>query len=302
MAQEETDLLVSFDVESKFTNISGENALTALLEMLDREDDMLESQRIRRESLTRLINLTMRTTYFTFNGNIYEQIFGLAMGSPYLNTFGKRRHEQNRRALQDGTATTGSAHAVPGWLFRMEEKKTGRVSAFYAQNGTLKKKLMQKKLSWCWNRVKSVNRNAKNRSQGPMRQIRTGGSNQIRHSTPKQIRQKGTSLVEYKHPCVQFNVKHQLYSCRCGKNQLPVLPHFTRNRVNTIRVDVRHMTDERSTGMHRSRRAVRREHVRTDRQSQPRDSPTSASGEADLQLSLPLASINELGGILPSRN
>ncbi|VEL33830.1 unnamed protein product [Protopolystoma xenopodis] len=40
---------------------------------------MLEAERIRKESLTRLINLTVRTT---FNGSIYEQIFGLPMEPP----------------------------------------------------------------------------------------------------------------------------------------------------------------------------------------------------------------------------
>ncbi|VEL36922.1 unnamed protein product [Protopolystoma xenopodis] len=96
-----------------YTNIFEENVLMALLEILNREEDILESQRIGRESLTRQFNLTIRTSYFTFNGNIYEQIFGLPMGSQ-LSTIGERMHEQNRREVQDGTATTGSAHAVSG--------------------------------------------------------------------------------------------------------------------------------------------------------------------------------------------
>ncbi|VEL41454.1 unnamed protein product [Protopolystoma xenopodis] len=65
-----------------YTNISGEKAVGALLEILEREEDILEAERIRKESLTRLINLTVRTTYFTINGSIYEQIFGLPMGAP----------------------------------------------------------------------------------------------------------------------------------------------------------------------------------------------------------------------------
>ncbi|VEL12364.1 unnamed protein product [Protopolystoma xenopodis] len=65
-----------------YTNSSGERAVSALLEILEREEDILEAKRIRKESLTRLINLTVRTTYFTSNGSIYEQIFGLPMGFP----------------------------------------------------------------------------------------------------------------------------------------------------------------------------------------------------------------------------
>ncbi|VEL34178.1 unnamed protein product [Protopolystoma xenopodis] len=75
-------LLVSFGVQFMYTNISGEKAISALMEILEREEDILEAERIRKESLTRLIDLTVMTTYFTFNGIIYKHIFGLPMGSP----------------------------------------------------------------------------------------------------------------------------------------------------------------------------------------------------------------------------
>ncbi|VEL11644.1 unnamed protein product [Protopolystoma xenopodis] len=69
--------------------------------MLDREEDILESQRIRRVLLTGLINLTIRTNYLTFNGNIYEQIFGLPMGSPLspllANAYQKEIEENFKR-------------------------------------------------------------------------------------------------------------------------------------------------------------------------------------------------------------
>ncbi|VEL29110.1 unnamed protein product [Protopolystoma xenopodis] len=90
------------------TNMCGAKVLTILLEILDREEDIVESQRIRRESLARLINFAAGTTYFTFNRTIYEQIVGL------VTTFGKRIHEKNRRELQDVTATTSSTGAGPG--------------------------------------------------------------------------------------------------------------------------------------------------------------------------------------------
>ncbi|VEL10572.1 unnamed protein product [Protopolystoma xenopodis] len=73
---------MSLDVQSMYKDISDEKAVSALLEILEREDDILEAERVRKESLTRLINLTIRTTYFIFNGSIYEQIFGLPIGSP----------------------------------------------------------------------------------------------------------------------------------------------------------------------------------------------------------------------------
>ncbi|VEL34082.1 unnamed protein product [Protopolystoma xenopodis] len=65
-----------------YTNISGEKAVSGLLEIVEREEGFLEAKRIRKESLTRLGDLSVRTTYFTFNRSIYGQIFGLPMGSP----------------------------------------------------------------------------------------------------------------------------------------------------------------------------------------------------------------------------
>ncbi|VEL25867.1 unnamed protein product [Protopolystoma xenopodis] len=75
-------MLVSFGLQSMCKDISDEKAVTALLEVLEREEDILKAERIRKDPLTRQIKLTASTTYFTFNDNIYEQIFGLPMGSP----------------------------------------------------------------------------------------------------------------------------------------------------------------------------------------------------------------------------
>ncbi|VEL07539.1 unnamed protein product [Protopolystoma xenopodis] len=58
-----TEMLVGFDVQFRYTNISGEKAVTVLLEILEREEDILGAER------TRLIDLT-------------QQIFGLPMASP----------------------------------------------------------------------------------------------------------------------------------------------------------------------------------------------------------------------------
>ncbi|VEL42939.1 unnamed protein product [Protopolystoma xenopodis] len=87
-----------------YTNISGKKVVSALLEILEREEDIPEAERIWKESLTRLINLTVRTIYFTFNGSIYEQIFGLPMGSPlspllenaHMDKLGKFNIEPNQ--------------------------------------------------------------------------------------------------------------------------------------------------------------------------------------------------------------
>ncbi|VEL32693.1 unnamed protein product [Protopolystoma xenopodis] len=82
-----------------YTNISGEKAITALLDVLEREEYILEAERIWKESLTRLINLTVSTTYFTSNGDIYSQMFGLPMEPP-LSPLLDRLEEFEKLPLQ----------------------------------------------------------------------------------------------------------------------------------------------------------------------------------------------------------
>ncbi|VEL39795.1 unnamed protein product, partial [Protopolystoma xenopodis] len=53
-----TQMLVTFGGESVYTDISGEKAVSVLLEVLEQEEDILEPEGIWKDSLTQLINLT----------------------------------------------------------------------------------------------------------------------------------------------------------------------------------------------------------------------------------------------------
>ncbi|VEL32540.1 unnamed protein product [Protopolystoma xenopodis] len=88
------------------TKTSHEKAVSALLEILKREEDILEGDRIRKESLTRFIILTARATYFTFDCNVFEQIVRLPLGSPLSPQIGKE--------MSEVTAATKSVYSVPG--------------------------------------------------------------------------------------------------------------------------------------------------------------------------------------------
>jgi hypothetical protein len=68
---EDGDLLVSFDVESLFTNIPIEETLNLL-----KKNFKLDNAH------SKLARLCLGSTYFTFDGKIYEQRNGAAMGSP----------------------------------------------------------------------------------------------------------------------------------------------------------------------------------------------------------------------------
>ena len=71
--------MVSFDVESLFTNIP-------LIESIDLAVDYIMKGnpdiKLGRENVTKLFLFATAQTHFSFLGNFYDQIDGVAMGSP----------------------------------------------------------------------------------------------------------------------------------------------------------------------------------------------------------------------------
>ena len=66
---EEGDILASFDVVSLFTKIPVDEALRIVREVTDEETE-------------KLVRICLKSTFFTFKGVVYEQVEGVAMGSP----------------------------------------------------------------------------------------------------------------------------------------------------------------------------------------------------------------------------
>ncbi|BHF85752.1 hypothetical protein SprV_1002892400 [Sparganum proliferum] len=74
------EIMVSFDVVSLFTSIPKELAMRVVEDLLKRRYDE-EGKPFKRRHAMELLDYCLRT-YFTFNGQIYEQIQGAPMGSP----------------------------------------------------------------------------------------------------------------------------------------------------------------------------------------------------------------------------
>ena len=66
---DENDLLASFDVVSLYTKIPIDGAIEVI-------------KKVSNPKTTRLVELCLRSTYFSFQGQIYEQTKGVVMGSP----------------------------------------------------------------------------------------------------------------------------------------------------------------------------------------------------------------------------
>ncbi|BHF70018.1 hypothetical protein SprV_0301306700 [Sparganum proliferum] len=74
------EIMVSFDVVSLFTSIPKELAMRVVDDLLKKRYDE-EGKPFKRRHAMELLDYCLRT-YFTFNGQIYEQIQGTPMGSP----------------------------------------------------------------------------------------------------------------------------------------------------------------------------------------------------------------------------
>ena len=76
----ETDkFLISFDVTSLFTNIPMSEAIDIATNLIFENNPDIK---FTKHELHKLFRIATSETYFTFNGSIFDQIDGVAMGSP----------------------------------------------------------------------------------------------------------------------------------------------------------------------------------------------------------------------------
>ena len=73
--------MVSFDVESLFTNVPIEDAVKAALRKLENDPGLPDRTNLTPTQIADLLNFVLRSTFFQYNGSIYEQKDGAAMGS-----------------------------------------------------------------------------------------------------------------------------------------------------------------------------------------------------------------------------
>ncbi|KAL9953291.1 hypothetical protein ACROYT_G040687 [Oculina patagonica] len=78
----DNEIMVSFDVESLFTNVPIDGAVQAALRKLENDPSLADRTTLTPAQIADLLNFVLRSTYFQYNGSIYEQREGAAMGSP----------------------------------------------------------------------------------------------------------------------------------------------------------------------------------------------------------------------------
>ena len=71
--------MVSFDVESLFTNIPLDDCINLAVKYITEGNPGLK---LSKNELKRLFEFATKETHFLFKGNFYDQVDGVAMGSP----------------------------------------------------------------------------------------------------------------------------------------------------------------------------------------------------------------------------
>ena len=82
MEMEVDDRMVSFDIVSLYTNAPIDNALEDISCLLHDDSTVGDHTAISTADICRLTELCLRSTYFKFQNDYFEQVDGAAMGSP----------------------------------------------------------------------------------------------------------------------------------------------------------------------------------------------------------------------------
>ena len=79
VAEDET--LVSYDVTALYPSVPQEEAIQVFNHELMNDNNLEQKTKMRPESVAKLFRTCVETTYFIFNGRLYKQIDGLAIGA-----------------------------------------------------------------------------------------------------------------------------------------------------------------------------------------------------------------------------
>ena len=89
VGEESEFFMGSLDVDSVFTNIPLEETIDICTNTLFKNIEKVEG--LSKIEFKELLSLTTKESYFIFNGQLYKQVYGVAMGSPLgptlANTF-----------------------------------------------------------------------------------------------------------------------------------------------------------------------------------------------------------------------
>ena len=76
------ECMMSFDVEALFMSVPIEPAISIIKKLLEEDKILHQRTTMTVKQISCLLELCLTTTYFTFQGKMFEQVKGATMGSP----------------------------------------------------------------------------------------------------------------------------------------------------------------------------------------------------------------------------
>ena len=76
------EVITSYDMKALFTSVPIQPVLTIIKKMLEEEPGLQEGTSMTVKNIICLLEFCLRSTYFTFQYQYYEQVEGAAMGYP----------------------------------------------------------------------------------------------------------------------------------------------------------------------------------------------------------------------------
>ena len=84
-----TEEIVSFDVESLFKNVPTNEKIDIIIKDLYNDNKLKTVVKITQNNMQKLLKICTQESHFMCNNEFYEQIYGVAMGSPLGLLFAK---------------------------------------------------------------------------------------------------------------------------------------------------------------------------------------------------------------------
>ena len=76
------EVIISYDVKVLFTSVPIQSALTIIEKLLKEDPGLQQRTTMTVKNIICLLELCLRSAYFTLQNQYYEQVAGAAMGSP----------------------------------------------------------------------------------------------------------------------------------------------------------------------------------------------------------------------------
>ena len=117
------ECLSSYDVSALFTSVPIDPALKVIKDLLVKDNTLKERTVMDVEDIILLLEVCLKNTYFSFQGQFYEQVEGAAMGSPVSPIVAKYMEYLEQKALRLQTPPNSGAGMWNTFVIHKEANK-----------------------------------------------------------------------------------------------------------------------------------------------------------------------------------